>query len=83
MLFYIFCSITVIVAHADDYCKDPEILRGYTDLKIKALAKKKYSPVVVSDIYIFLNLPLKNNLDQMWLSILYKMKYKHFFINST
>ncbi|KAG8182043.1 hypothetical protein JTE90_013973 [Oedothorax gibbosus] len=40
--------ISVIVAHTEDYCKDPEVLRGYTDLRIKALAKKKFSPVVIN-----------------------------------
>ena len=46
-LHFIFYSIAVLVAQEKDYFRDPEILKGWFDLKVRNLEKKKYSVVVV------------------------------------
>ncbi|KAF8797122.1 hypothetical protein HNY73_001425 [Argiope bruennichi] len=40
--------VTVIAATEDQYIRDPEVLKGWVDLKIKCLRKKKLYPVVIN-----------------------------------
>ncbi|XP_055948959.1 uncharacterized protein LOC129981928 [Argiope bruennichi] len=40
--------VTVISATEDQYIRDPEVLKGWVDLKIKCLRKKKLYPVVIN-----------------------------------
>lgn len=47
----------MLVAREEDYFRDPEILRGWIDLKVRSLEKKKYSVVVVNNshcVYLFI-----------------------------
>ncbi|CAL1288094.1 unnamed protein product [Larinioides sclopetarius] len=40
--------VTVIAATEDQYLRDPEILKGWVDLRIRCLRKKKLHPVVIN-----------------------------------
>ncbi|XP_035215698.1 uncharacterized protein LOC118189231 [Stegodyphus dumicola] len=39
--------VAVMVTYDEQYCKDPEVLRGWMDIKIRSLAKRDYSPVII------------------------------------
>ncbi|GFX03583.1 helitron_like_N domain-containing protein [Trichonephila clavipes] len=40
--------VAVIVATEDRYLRDPEVIRGFVDLQIRCLKKKKFCPVVIN-----------------------------------
>ncbi|XP_054713076.1 LOW QUALITY PROTEIN: uncharacterized protein LOC129222588 [Uloborus diversus] len=48
--------VAVIVGNETAYCKDPEVLNGWMDLKVRNLAFKKYNPVVIN-YALWRNLP--------------------------
>ncbi|KFM59698.1 FAST kinase domain-containing protein 2, partial [Stegodyphus mimosarum] len=39
--------VAIMVTYDEQYCRDPEVLRGWMDIKIRSLAKKDYSPVII------------------------------------
>lgn len=48
--------VSIIVANKDKFCNDPEVLKGWMEIRIRCLKKKKYCPVVVN-YQNFMNMP--------------------------
>uniref|UniRef100_A0A2L2YF31 FAST kinase domain-containing protein 2 n=1 Tax=Parasteatoda tepidariorum TaxID=114398 RepID=A0A2L2YF31_PARTP len=40
--------VAIIVAQEDQYCRDPNVLKGWANLRVRCLMKKKYCPVVIN-----------------------------------
>lgn len=48
--------IAILIANKVDFCRDPEVIKGYMDIKVRSLAKKNFSVVVVN-YNLWRNLP--------------------------